>query len=58
MGDVDHGGGGGQDVGTWEALCNLLLDFALNPKLPFKKKKKSLLKNNPFLSSNLESRAS
>ena len=45
---MDHGGGGGrdvpgggQDVGTWEALCNLLLDFALNPKLLFKKKKKS-----------------
>ena len=36
MGGVDHGGcggsapGGGQEVGTWEALCNRLLDFALN----------------------------
>lgn len=39
MGDVDHGGcggtvpGGGQEVGTWEAFCNLLLDFALNLKI-------------------------
>ena len=36
MGGVDHGGcggsapGGGQEVGTREALCNRLLDFALN----------------------------